>query len=287
MLDGQELARVGVVLYIAVGLDQEFVAGHKAATPAGHVKGLAGGVEFDADLLGAGSGQEAERFALENQRGVCGVMNDYELVALGEGNGFGKKLGRRARAGGVVRIIQHQHLRPLQDFAGDTVQVGEKPVWFGQGQVVDQAAIVFGMRAEHRVARRGHQDIIAGIDQRGRQDGESGFAADRVDHLGFRVDPGHAADPLQVTCRGLLETGVPIVRIPAVFRFPSLLAQRVHYFRERHFIRFANAHVNDFGSGMGRHGGALGALDFFEFVNRVGLAVLTAPDALRKQVLYE
>ena len=40
MLDGQELAGIGIVLDIAVGFDQKRVARDKAATPAGHVEVL-------------------------------------------------------------------------------------------------------------------------------------------------------------------------------------------------------------------------------------------------------
>ena len=54
VLDGQKLARVGVILDVAVGPDQHFIAGDKTATPARHVKALAGGMKFEADILRAG-----------------------------------------------------------------------------------------------------------------------------------------------------------------------------------------------------------------------------------------
>ena len=56
-------------------------------------------------------------------------------------------------------------------------------------------------------------------------------------------------------------------------------------FRERHFVRFAHAHVDDFRAGIGGQRGAFGALDFFKFINGRGLAVLPSADALGKQIL--
>ena len=103
VLDGEELAGIGVVLDVAVGADEQFVAGDKAAAPAGHVEALAGGMEFDADVLRAGRGEEAQRLALEHQRGVGGVVNDDEVVLPGEGDDPGEKLRRGAGAGRIVR----------------------------------------------------------------------------------------------------------------------------------------------------------------------------------------
>lgn len=60
VLDGEELAGVGVVFDVAVCLDEQGVAGDEAAAPAGHVEGFAEGMEFEADFFGAGDGEEAE-----------------------------------------------------------------------------------------------------------------------------------------------------------------------------------------------------------------------------------
>ena len=91
VLDGEELAGVGVVLHVAVGFDEQFVAGDEAAAPAGHVEALAGRVQFDADVLRAGRGQEAQRLAFEDQRGVGGIVNDDEVVLLRELDDFARR----------------------------------------------------------------------------------------------------------------------------------------------------------------------------------------------------
>lgn len=44
MLNGEELARVGIVLHVGIGADEEGMADDEAASPARHVEGLAGGV---------------------------------------------------------------------------------------------------------------------------------------------------------------------------------------------------------------------------------------------------
>src|SRR5258708_9810463 len=54
VLDGQELAGIGVVLYVAVSAYAQWVAGDESAPPAGHVESFAGRGQFQADVLRAG-----------------------------------------------------------------------------------------------------------------------------------------------------------------------------------------------------------------------------------------
>ena len=149
LLDGQELAGVGVVLHVGVGLDDQRVAGHEAEPPAGHVEALAHAVQLDADVERAGRGQEAHRLAVEHQGGVGGVVDDDQVVGLGEGDHVLEELGRGARAGRVVGVVDDQRLGPLEHVGGHAGQVGQEAVLLQQRQVVDDAAEVLGVGAEH------------------------------------------------------------------------------------------------------------------------------------------
>jgi two-component sensor histidine kinase len=52
-------------------------------------------MQFHADFLRAGRGQKTQRFALEHQRGVGGVVNDHEAV-------LERELHHRAKNSGVA-----------------------------------------------------------------------------------------------------------------------------------------------------------------------------------------
>ena len=108
VLNRQELARVGVVLKIAVSFHQQLVPRHEPASPAGHVETLARRMQFDADVFRARRRQKAQRVALEHQRRIGGIVNNHQVVLLRELHRLVEKFRRRARAGGVVRIVQHQ-----------------------------------------------------------------------------------------------------------------------------------------------------------------------------------
>src|SRR6266436_2394431 len=138
VLDCEKLAGIGVVLHVAVGPDQQFVSGDKAAAPAGHVKALARRVQFDADFLRSGGGEEAQWPALENQRGIGRVMYDDEVVLSGELHDVRKKLRCVAGAGGVIGIVEHQDLGLGQHFGGNGIEVGQKLVRLGEVQVVQR-----------------------------------------------------------------------------------------------------------------------------------------------------
>ena len=142
-----------------------------------------------------GVARKLKRPPFEHQRGVGGVVNDHELVLFGERDRLGEELRRRARAGRVVRIIQHQHLGLLQHVRRHGIQVRQELVLLRQRQVVRPARRVLGVGAEHRVARHGHEHVVARVDERRRQDGQRGLAADGVDHLRLRVDALDAAHP--------------------------------------------------------------------------------------------
>ena len=144
---------------------------------------------------------------------------------------------------------------------------------------------VLRVGAEHRVARHRHQHVIAGIDQRRRQDGQRRLAANRVHHFRLCIDALDAAHPLQVTGRRLFQHHAPIVRIAAVLRLARLSTELLHHCRARHLIGLSDAQVNDLRARMGRHGRAFGPFDPLKFIDRVRLAVLPAANPLRKKLL--
>src|SRR5205814_8034461 len=129
-------------------------------------------------------------------------------------------------------------------------------------------------------ARNGHQYIISGIDERSRQYRERSFASDRVDHLSLGIDPLDGAYALQIASGSLLQDCVTVISIAAVFRLARFSAKFFHHFWKGHFVRFADAQINDLRAGMKRHGSPLGALDLFKLIDCLRLAVLAAANPL-------
>ena len=80
---------------------------------------------------------------------------------------------------------------------------------------MDEAAVVLGVRAEHRVTRYGHEYVVAGIDEASREDRESGLGSDRVEDFGIGVD-GHTEEILHVASGGLLEVRATVIGVAAI-----------------------------------------------------------------------
>ena len=283
VLDGEELAGIAVVLHIAVSLDEQRVADHEAAAPAGHVEILAGRVQLDADVFRARRGEEAQRFvAVVNQADVGGVVDDDEVVRLGEVDDLGEERRCGTRAGRVVRIVQHEHLGLGQHVGRDAVEVWQIIVLRRQCEVVHLAAVIFCVRAKHRIAGGGHDDGVAGIDEGSRQNGERRLAANGVEHFRVGVDAADAADVVDEPGGGFLERLAAVIGVTAVSWVLGLLVEFGHDLGERHFVRFADAHVDDLGAGVGLKHGVFGALDLLEFVDGGVFAVVDAADTFRE-----
>lgn len=255
VLDGEELAGVGVVFDVAVCLDEEGVAGDEAAAPAGHVEGFAEGVEFEADFFGAGNGKEAKWFSFKEEGGVGGVVDDDESVLFGEFDNLGEEFGCGDGAGGVVGVVEDEDFGFLEHGWWNGMQVGQEVVFAAQGKVVDEASVVAGVSAEDGVAGRGHQHVVAGIDEGGGQDGEGGFASDGVQDFGFWIDVGNAADFFEIFCGGVFESLAAVVGVSSIFRFAGFFGQDLNGVGRGRFVRLAHSHVNDFDFGMSLAGG--------------------------------
>src|SRR5262249_24293883 len=122
-------------------------------------------------------------------------------------------------------------------------------------------------------------------DQSRGKDRESGFAADGMDHLGFGVDSTHAANLLEITRGSLLEDCVAVVGVAAIFGFESFVVQLSDDFGKSHFIRLADAHIDDLRAGIGSEGGPFGPFDLLEFIDGGGFAVLLSTNAFSEQIL--
>ena len=83
---------------------------------------------------------------------VMGEVDD-PLVEIARGHGAGRAVG----------IVDDQQLGPLADVGGNAVQVGIEAVLFVQRQIVDLAAVIFGVRAGDGIAGHGHQGDVAGL----------------------------------------------------------------------------------------------------------------------------
>ena len=286
VLDREKLAGVGVVLHVAVSLHEQRVANDEPATPTGHVEIFACGVQFDPDVFRARRGKKTERLvAVINQPDVGSIVNDDEIIGLGELDHLGEKLRRGTGAGWVVRVIEHEHLGFLEHVGLDAVEIRQIIVLRCQREVVHLPAEVFGVCAEYRIARNGHDDIVARVDECCRQDGERGLAADRVQHLGVGVDFADAAYLVEEVRGGDLQGLAAVVGVASVFRFLSLLMEFVHHLREGHLVRFAHSHVDDLRAGIGIESRLFGALDLLKLINGRVFTVVDSTNAFREKVL--
>ncbi len=163
-------------------------------------------------------------------------------------------------------------------------QIGQEMVLLAQRQVVHHAAVVLRVRAKHRVAGHGHENDVAGIDQRRRKNRKRRLAADGVDDLRLRID-GHAADPAQIPRRRLLEHGVAIVGVPAVLRLAGLRVKRLDDPRVGHRVGLAHAEIEKFRVRVRLLRGALGPLDLLELIDGGVFAVTLPADPLGEQIL--
>ena len=134
ILDGKELTRVGVVLHISVRFDEEGVSDDKSAPPTGHIEGLADAVEFQSHVLGSWDGKEAQRLSLKNQRGVGGIMDNDDLLLFRELDHLLEKLRSSRGSRRIVRIVENQHLRFVQNLPGDGIEAWQEFVLGREGR---------------------------------------------------------------------------------------------------------------------------------------------------------
>ena len=101
LLDGHELARIAIVLDVGERLHDLRMAGHERHAPADHVEALRHRMDLDADFLGPVHLQEAQRRTIVAQQDVGRVLDDDDLIGLGEVDDAAIEVarGRRRRSG--------------------------------------------------------------------------------------------------------------------------------------------------------------------------------------------
>ena len=241
-------------------------------------------MQFEGHVLRARDLEDGDLFGTEVERTVGGVLDDDEVVLLGEGDDFLVELTGGDGAGRVVWVVEDEHLGLGQDVGGNGLQVGQEVILGGELQVMDEAAVVLGVRAEHRVTRNGHEHIVARIDETAWEDRECGLRANRVEDFGVGVDR-HAEEILHVAGGGLLEVRATVVGVAAILRLGSFGLERLHHHRERHLVGLTDAEVDQGDVRLGLLGGSLGALDLLELIDRGRLAVIDAADAFGEELL--
>ena len=175
-------------------------------------------------------------------------------------------------------------LARLRMSAGMASRSGKKPLLLEQRQIVDLAAVIFGVRAGDGVAGHGHEGDVAGIDEAGRQHGQGGLGADGVVDFGFGIERD-AEDLLHEIGGRFLEGGDAVVGVAAIFEPVDLALAGLADERIGHVVVFADAEIEQGAFGMGGQDGPLGPFDLLELVNFGALAVIGAADAVGEQGL--
>ena len=120
-LDGDELARVAIVLHVGIRLDQQWMTADPTDPPTDHVKTLRHRVDFDAYVPRARYAQKTERLAIEAQHDMRRVLHHDDVVLPGERDHTIVKLSGCRLAGRAVRIAEYQQLGLGEYVAGDRV----------------------------------------------------------------------------------------------------------------------------------------------------------------------
>ena len=83
-------------------------------------------VDFDADVAGAGMARKLLRLAVVAEDAVGGVLDDDDVVLLGEGDCSFVELGRGGAAGGAVGVAEDEQLGFARMSAGMPSRSGRK-----------------------------------------------------------------------------------------------------------------------------------------------------------------
>src|ERR1044071_6834002 len=107
-------------------------------------------MQFQADFLCPWGRQEAQRFALEHQSRVSGVVDDHDMVPPRKGDDFGKELRCRARSGWVVWVLQEEIVCFLRRRGEKEMVWGKDSFFWGRGNIMTHPAIILSVSAQHR-----------------------------------------------------------------------------------------------------------------------------------------
>ena len=175
-------------------------------------------------------------------------MHHHHLVLPGEVDDLLHEVQLHAGGGGVVRERDHRHpglgpaVAPRQPHPVDEL------VAVGQGHFADLGAGEQGPVDVDRVARRGHQAGVAGLQQHPHEVAEPLLGPDGVDHLGVGVDLHPEAALIQGGDRPAQRGQPPARRVAVVAGVAGRLAELVHRDVRRGQVGVAEAEVDDVGA---------------------------------------
>ena len=242
-------------------------------------------MQLDGGLLAAGAGEDGKAGAVVDEGGVGGVLDDQDVVAVGEGDEFVEEVRRRGGAGRVVGVVDIKKLGAGEVLLFEGLEVREEVVLREERDGDDGAAEVAGVGREDGVAGGRREDRVAGVDEAVGEHREGGLGADGVVDLGRRVEVCHAEEARHVGGGGFLEGGDAVVGVAAVFGVVDGFLQGLADGARRHLVGLADAEVQHLTLGMRLAGGTLGALDLLEFVDGGVLAEGGAADAVGEKGL--
>ena len=111
-------------------VDEVRAADGEADPRSGHVEGLRKRVELDGHVLRARHLQDARGDRpVERQLAVGEVRDEQHPVFATERDGLLVQVQRRHRAGGIMRVVEHENPRFAEHVGRDGAQIGKEPAW--------------------------------------------------------------------------------------------------------------------------------------------------------------
>ena len=227
-------------------MDELGVAQAEAHAPAGHGVALGHGVEFHAHVLGALGLQEAGGLvAVEDQVGIGQVMDDPDVVLLGEFHDLFKEGQVGHFRGGVVGIAQEKQLGTGPGLLGGGGQVLEKVTAGPDGHAAHVGTGDDGRILVDGIGGVGSQHYVAGREHGQRKMGETFLGAHGHDGFGVGIEV-HIIEALVAFAHGVAQMGDAAgERIAMIHRLLCGFHQLVHDVRRGGNVGISHAEVND------------------------------------------
>ena len=181
---------------------------------------LAHGIHLQADLAGAGNGEDAQRLVVEDER-VGVIVGDDDSVAASEIYDFLQELARGGGSGRHMGIIHPHQLNALQRELLQGLEIGLPAVFLLQVVGEDFRLDELADGGIRRISRVRNQDAVAGVEegQGGmenpllRTDERKDFALGvEGDAIAAGIPVGHRAAHFGDACVGLIAVGIRAAR---------------------------------------------------------------------------
>ncbi|MNW55584.1 hypothetical protein D3C74_332590 [compost metagenome] len=214
-------------------------------------------------------------------------MNDDYIIFLRPGYHFTEKFRSCACACRVVRIVQVDQLRFAGNLFRNGIQVRQEVVFFLKLYSEHLSTQIFGVCAQHRITRNCHNGNVSRVNEAGWQHRQRRLRTNGVYHFSYRINAVYSKNFLKVSCGCGFELRNPVVGISTVFFFGGFYRELGNNTFVRHFIGFANAHINQLNIRKILFRRCFGAFDFLKFVDGCIFAIIRTADAVRKISLNE